>query len=119
MTTITTPSGTVITPTLVLGYASGRESANIVHTIFGRSDPDVTFLPAPLRTGSLELLFATRATAWAALTAHAAAGSFRLADTDLPELNMRYVPTGQLSISLDPQTLVQWLVTVPYSEVIL
>lgn len=116
MATITAPTGVQITPRLVLGYESGREARNIVHQIPAREDPDVTYIPAALRSGSLELFFTTRVAAWAALALHALPGLFVYVDT-LTEVSMNYVPTGRMAIALDPTTLTRWTLTVPYHEV--
>lgn len=116
MTTLS--NGTVtITPTLVTGYEAPSESRNVAHVIIGRAGDDVSLQPDSLRNGSLELLFVSKADAWAAREMHAAAGVFTLADDDIPEIGMRYVRDGSMTLALESETRELWLLTVGYREV--
>ena len=54
---------TVITPQLILGWEAAQDSRNVIHSIIGKAEPDVTLKPATLRTGTLQLLFLTAAEA--------------------------------------------------------
>lgn len=116
MSTITI-GATVITPTVVDGYESSRQSGNIVHQILGTSSPDVTFRPAQLRRGSLRLVFASEAAAKAAEDAHATAGTCELSDGDVETVDMVYVVDGEIRRTLDDATRHVWVVTVDFQEV--
>jgi hypothetical protein len=118
MSTITNSvDGATITPALVLGYATARQSATVLHWVIGRPDPDVTLRQARLRSGTLELLFATEAQAALCASIHARAAVFTLSDPDVSAVNMNYVTNGRIAYTLDPQTLKQWTVSVDYQEV--
>lgn len=118
MTITISNSSNSVQPNLVLGYAVSRKSANMIHTIIGRSDPDVTLKPAGLRTGKLEFFFLTLADALTADTIHKAEGTVALADTDLPALNMSYVTSGDIELELDDDTRKRWIVRVDFQEVL-
>jgi hypothetical protein len=119
MATSITKGTTLILPRQVLGYSSSRESGNLLHKIIGRADVDVSFKPAALRSGTLELLFDTHALALGAEAAHVLPGAFSLTDSDLPLLNMRYVlAPGSIVLDLDDATRQFWTVKVPFQEVI-
>lgn len=114
MSTITKGT-TVLTPTLVLGYETSRESLNQIHELVsGRTT--ATLAPALPRRGTLRLFFATKVDAWACFTLHATPGQFAFADTDIAQTSMNYVVNGTIDIRLDPETRVRWLVDVPYQE---
>lgn len=115
MTTIT-QGGTTLTPTLVLGYESERESGNIVHPIIGTGIPDITFGPASLRTGTLTIFCLDHAAALAVEALHLVAGYFVLADVDLPGINMKYVPAGKIAVKLDDARK-RWTVEIDFQEV--
>lgn len=110
-------AGGTIHPDLVLGYQSSRESGNIIHTVPGRSNPDVTLRPARLRTGSLELFFADEYDAKAAEDAHANGSTFALVVEDRASVAMFYVVSGSISRELDSQTRKRWTVRVDYQEI--
>jgi len=116
MTTITAGSST-ITPTLVLGYEAQSESTNVVHRVIGRSNPDYTIGFETLRSGTLRLLFDTRAAAFTALALHRTVSVFTLADTDVPQADMTYIRTGAMTIGLDPETRIYWTLEVGFEEV--
>ena len=115
-----THGDTIMQPVLVLdGYESRRRVGNVVHRILGRNDPDITFHPAGLRTGQLQLFFLAAAPAIECESHHAMAGSFRLVDDDVPDAGMDYVPAeGEIGTRRDPQTG-RYIVTVPFQEVLL
>jgi hypothetical protein len=117
MASTITQRGTTITPLLVTGYDTSRDSANIVHWIIGREDPDVTLRRAKLRRGTLNMLFATEAQAASCENVHTDPEVFVFADTDLPSIGMRYVVNGPITRGLDPETRELWLVTVAYQEI--
>ena len=103
-------------PVYVLGYETSRASRNVFHDVIGRSDPDVTLMPASLRTGTLELLYTTEAAALEAERMHAVMAVLTLADIDVPSVGMTYVVDGTLQRRLDA-TVGVWTVSVPYREV--
>ena len=107
---------TVIKPVLVLGYMSSRESRNIVHRVIGRGDPGVTFAPAALRTGTLQLLVNTLSEALTLDQLHATPGTITFADSDLPNLNMGYVADGAITVELDDESRRMWLVSIDFTE---
>lgn len=117
MTTLSS-AGVTVQPTQVLGYASTRESRNIIHTILGRPDPDVILAPAGVRTGTLEMLFATLGDALIAEALHAAGRTVTLDDPYLPQLGMTYVASGVIRVELDDESRSLWHVSVDFQEVI-
>ena len=117
MTTITHAGGSIV-PTQVDGYDPSIEVRNIVHTILGRPDPDVTFRAAGLRTGTLSLVFAAEADAWAAVAVLRVPQVFTLTDVDVVVVNMSFVVApGELRPTLDDATRAVWVVSVPFQEV--
>ena len=118
MTTITHSTGT-ITPTVVDGYEAEIEGRSIVHTILGRSDPDITTRPSGLRTGTLSLVFASKADAWAAIAVLRIPQVLTLTDPDVPEVGMSFVfAGGSLVPRLDDTTRSVWTVALPFQEVL-
>ena len=95
-----TQGATTITPTLVLGSGS----------------PSVTFGSTGLRTGTLQILCASKAQAAAVEALHALAGVFVFADTDVAILNMHYVPSGDISMELNDERE-SWTVSIDFQEV--
>ncbi len=118
MSTITR-GGTSITPTLILGWDSGRRSSNIEHTIIGRAVPDVSLGPARPRAGTMSLLFTSYEAALAAEELHALPGRFVLV-VDSPAITMQYVlaPGAELRLVNTPETsITDWMLEVPFLEV--
>lgn len=115
-TTITT-GDTTITPTLVTGWEASQDSRNIIHTIIGRSTPDVTLKPASLRTGTLEMLFENATDADEARTVHMDAAVFTLTSSELSQVNMSYVVAGSISSVLEDETRRLWTLAVDFQEV--
>lgn len=115
-----TGGATTINPDLVLGYESQREPGSIAHPILGSSNPDVTLRPAQMRSGSLALGFLT-ATAEvdssAAETNLGTAAVFTLTESDRSTVGMRFVVTGPIRRTLDPETRAAWSVAFDYTEV--
>lgn len=145
MATIITYPGGEIYPTLISGYESSRTSNNREHRVPGRANSDFTLRPAGLRSGTLELVFATNAgtteyvidedgyvvpvdipgaTAEAASKAcedaHAAGQVLTLATAERDSILMTYVvrENGDITRRLDPQTRAVWIVTVDYQEIL-
>lgn len=119
VTTTITHSGGTVTPDAVSGYDPAFEVRTIVHTILGRVDPDITFRPAALRSGSLPLEFASQADVWAAVAVLRVPQVLSLSNSDIPVMDMAFVVApGALRPELD-STRTRWTLTVPYQEVLL
>lgn len=116
MLTITLGTQSVY-PELVTGYESRRESGNLLHTILGRTEVDVSFKAAGLRTGSLEVYCADLTTALAVDALHAQVGVLHLTDDAQPGLDMHYVLSGPIEVRPQIGTP-RWLVRVEYTEVL-
>lgn len=120
MSVLITHGADTIEPSTVLGYVSGRRPATNVHPIVGRANPDVTFRPANLRTGTLELGFVgptSEADSRAAEELHAAGGVFTLHATGRDSVVMSYVNVDTLERELEPESRDAWIVRVGYQEV--
>lgn len=117
MATLITSGTDTITPDLVLGYDAERESGNIIHPILGSENPDVTFRPARLRTGTLELLFHDEAEAVAAVHILAIAEVCAVVSDEREAVVMTFVLAGRLGHTLEDQTRDMWIVRVGYQEV--
>lgn len=115
---ITVNDGTsdTISPVLVLGYETERESQNIVHDIIGGGIGVTLIRPRP-RSGTLGLLFSAESDAKDALDAFARETSFTLSDTDRSTVAMTFVTAGKVALSLDETTRDNWEVSVDYQEV--
>lgn len=108
----------ILTPAVVDGWRMSREARTRVHTILGRSAPDVTLRPAGMRKGSLRCVFATEAAASAAVGVFAKPQVLTFADTDRPTLAGSFVVAdGDIEFELDDTTRNVWVVTVPFQEV--
>lgn len=107
-----------ITPNVINGFVATREARSIVHTILGRSDPDVTFRPVGLRAGTLTLVFADGSAASSAEAALIVPQVLTLTDPDVPEVGMSFVVAeGDIVSRLDDGTQKVWIVEVPFREV--
>lgn len=115
MSTFITHGATTITPTVVSSYEVEQEGGNLVHTIPGRSEPDVTLRPAGLRTGTLTLTFASATAANAARLLHVTGGVFTLTSPEQAVVNMSYVLSGKLGTVLGSAG--EWTITVDFHEV--
>lgn len=107
-----------VTPILVTGWESTRAGQNVLHNIVGRSDDDVTYRPAGLRSGTLEALCATLELALQLEQLLAQAKRFTLSDPDHPALNMAFVLNGSITVALDDETRTQATVAVEYQQVV-
>lgn len=117
MSTSVTDGTTTLYPDVVDGWEASRQSQNIVHQILGRANPDVTIRPPMLRTGTLRMVFGAEADAAEAVSVHAAADTCSLVSTDRDEIDMTYVTSGRIGISLDDATRDVWVVEIDYQEV--
>jgi len=104
-------------PELVTGYDSRRESGNLLHTIIGRADPDVTLKAAGLRQGTLEVWCPSHSSVLEVEALHAQVGVLHLTDDDAPGVAMHYVVSGAIDVTPEFGTP-RWLVRVAYAEVI-
>lgn len=116
MTTITHSAG-VITPTAADGYQAARAPGTILHPILGRESDDVTFRPAALRKGTLELWFAVEADAHEAVTVLAAPQVLTLDNPDVSISMSFVVADGDITATLD-ETRTAWIVEAPFREVV-
>lgn len=117
MAAIISNGSTTISPTIRLNAATSYESRNIVHELLG-GGVAVTFGEYPLRTGELQLLFTSEASAAAAVAFFKDGYVFELTDPDVSTLNVYFVVTGEFGYELQEDTLNAWLVTIQYQEVI-
>jgi hypothetical protein len=118
MSTTLTKAGVNIVPLVVIEYSSTRTSGNVLHTVLGRADVDVTFKAAGLREGTLNLLFVSLTAALQAEAMHASIGSITLTSTDLPGIGMKYVPSGNIELTLDTDTSEHWNVFIDFQEIL-
>ena len=116
MTTTIALGATSLVPLIVNGYSSERESGNIVHDVLGTGAPSVTFGPAGLRTGTLELIVATMAAALAFEALHTQPGVLHLTDSDVVGVNMYYVTSGKITVAISDERTT-WAVKVDFQEV--
>lgn len=107
-----------VQPLVVEGFEASRTPGTILHTVLGRPAPDVTFRPGGLRAGTLSLVMPDAVSAHAAQAGLLTPRVFELADTDVPELGMRFVVADDdITLTLDPVTRKRWLLKVPFREV--
>ena len=120
MGTTISHAGGEIEPTAVLGYSADRATANIIHPILGRANPDVTMRPAALRTGTLSMGFhgdAAELDSKTAEDAHATGEVFTLVSTDVETISMSYVVAGAVTRMLEDESRDAWIVDVEFQEV--
>lgn len=112
----------VITPTLVNGFESRRDSRTVVHEIINGDEDDIDLRPAGLRRGRLELLFAGEDSEYASATAEATiatASVFTFGDDDRATVAMSFVVAGgTIERSLDDATRDAWIVAFDWREVV-
>lgn len=117
--TITASAGSPATtsPVAVRGYTTVRESSNRKHNLIG-GEIAVVLGPARPRSGTLELHYATSATAVNALNLHSRAATYALVVTGLNAVNMTYVISDGGRVTLDKRDTGQWVVLVDYQEIV-
>lgn len=107
------------TPLEVLGYQATFQGNNIFHqTLAGGLD--VTLVPASLRSGTLEFLFATEFEALQCAYFHNGVTgplAVQLSDDELATVGMYYVLNGRVTVTLEDETRSLWKVSVDYQEV--
>lgn len=118
MTTTITDATSSITPDLVVGYDTERESRNVLHNVIGKAEQDVSLELDGLRYGTLHLFFESQTAAWVAYEQLGAIGTWELTDTDIPQIGMSFVRTGPMKMGLDPVSRRRWLIEMDYQEVI-
>jgi len=118
--TTTIASGTLdTTPALIKSWSSTQEARNVVHTIIGRSDPDITLKPAGKRTGTLELFYTTKTAAEEARELFALPLVFLVDSDDETWLDgFRFVTVGSISSVLDSDDFTSWHISVDFQEVL-
>lgn len=116
-TTISASVGGVTYPRLVLGYETSRESRNVVHDLIGGGIAVALVAPRP-RSGDLRLFYPEEVDAWGALELHSLEAVFTLTEASRPAVGMTYVVNGSVSLALDDNTRKNWVVTIPYQEVL-
>lgn len=102
-------------PTALSEYSSEQDGGSIRHEILGRVDPDVTFRPLMLRTGSFTVDFTTDALASDARKALSVAGAWTLAHSERASVNMRFI-VRRLSRVIDGGNG-RWSLNVSYEEI--
>ena len=117
MTTTITDGTTTVTPILITGWDTARAARNVLHEIIERPAMDVTYRPAGLRYGTLEALLPTLEDALTLEALLALARQFTLEDTDHPSLNMAFVASGDITVTLDDETRIQATVGWDFQEV--
>lgn len=114
-TVITHAAGTII-PAALRDWSANAEIRSIIHTILGRPDPDITKRPTGLRRGSLTLVFATGADAYAARAVLAVTQPLTLANSGVDEVAMTFVVAGgDLGEVLGAAS--EWTLDVPFQEI--
>ena len=108
---------TTITPLLVTAWDTLRDSQNVLHVILGKPEVDVTYRPAGLRAGTLEVLCESLEAALQLEGVVAAAKKLQLADPDHPAINMTFVASGKIAVQLDDETRLQATVSIDFQQV--
>lgn len=117
MTTIT--SGTLtFTPELVTAWETAQASRNVLHTIIGKSDPDVTLKPSSTRSGTLEMLFLSASAANTARGILANGTIFTISDSETWLNGFDFVMSGTISTVLEDTTRNLWTISADFTEVI-
>ena len=114
MTTTITYGTTSTTPYMLLGYATTVDKPLRLHAIIGRGDPDVTLSETGTRTGTLSAFYLTEGDALAAMDVLKQVGTFALADTEYPGVDMTFVASS-LALRYDQK---RWVLDITYQEVV-
>lgn len=117
MTTIS--SGTLtFTPELVTAWQVTQDSRNVLHTIIGKTDPDVTLKPSSTRSGTLEMLFTSASLANTARGILANGTIFTISDSETWLNGFDFVMSGAITSALEDETRRLWTITADFTEVI-
>lgn len=99
---------------LISGYAGPRAIENILHPQLAGSGHNITYRPTRLRAGTLKVLFANHADAWAAVNTLATPYNFTLT-ADVGQLSMTFaLRPGALEPVPDIGT--NWVLSIPFQE---
>jgi hypothetical protein len=110
-------AGGVISPSAMRGWDARADARSIVHTVLGRTDPDITARPTGLRKGTLTLVFTTGAEAYAARAVLAVTQPLTLSNSEIAEVAMSFVVAGgELGDVLGAAG--DWTIEVPFQEVL-
>jgi len=104
------------TTEFVVEFTSRREARNIVHTIIGRPDPDVTLRGPGLRQGAMGIWCQDYASAVTLEALLASQAVLRLQETVLG-IDLAFVCTGSIELRRDSTNTTRWLVRSDYQEV--
>ena len=97
-------------------YETALKVENILHPVLNGAGHNITWKPTRNRAGTLTVLFATAAHAWAAVALLRTSYTFTLT-ADVPELSMTFaVRPGDLK-PRNEQTFKVWLLDVPFQDV--
>lgn len=117
MATITSGSLS-FSPVLITAWEVSQTSRNVIHTIIGRNDPDVTLKPATTRSGTLQLLFSTATAANTARSILANGTVFTISDSETWLNGLDFVMSGTISTALEDSTRNMWTIQADFTEVI-
>lgn len=110
-------AGTTSPLTILSPWETAWRSRNVIHDLVGGGIAVSLVTPRP-RNGSMDLLYDTEAAAFAAAELHLQETTFTLTETDPASVSMTYVVDGDIRVRLDESSLLAWVVTVSYQEVI-
>jgi hypothetical protein len=110
------PTAESVTILLVTDFAYTSPLRTVVHNVIGRDTADFTVHPTGPRTGTFNLLCANETTAQAIEKLLRQSGPFTLVDTATTVANRKFMPTGDLALTLDPSTQTVCTVAVGYTE---
>lgn len=116
---ITVTSGTLsFSPELITAWGTTQTSRNVIHTIIGRTDPDVTLLKSSTRTGTLEMLFLSASAADIARGILANGAVFTISGSETWLNGFDFVLAGNLTAVLEDTTRNLWTLSADFVEVI-
>lgn len=110
-------SPSLITPDLVVGFSASYPTGNFIHDVIGSPNPTVTTNGSRLAKGTLTLLFFTEESAHSATVFLRQAVAFQFSTTDLDHADMNLVVSGDITKTLDSESLAAWTVTFDFQEV--
>jgi len=117
MSATITGSGETIRPDLVMEYSTERVSRNVYHYVIGKAEQDVSLEVDGKRYGNLRLFFGSKVEAFAAYAALALGLPYEFADSEVPEVGMRFARDGRMTLELTDSRL-HWIIEMEYREVI-
>lgn len=106
----------VTNPLAVAGYATKRESRNVVSDTLDGGIGVAHFAPR-LRKATLTTVYTTAEEAWKAYAMYGRGQHFTLYPDDAPAAQMRFVLDGDLRIAQDADDPAIWFVDIDYQEV--